>query len=236
MPLPGGTCLALLGFPDARRGGAGRARSPQYDRSACDLLDRRLLSVTRGGRWHRPDPAGGRGGAARHIRGRHRARGDRAGLGRRRDAALAAPDARAGRPDLCPGGRRAACAASRAAAVAGLNTSAADRGRSRSSRTSACPPEALPEFLAGVQDILKRFEVCGVVPRSTSLTGQVHTRPARRPRRPGRPREAVAARRGGPRAGPRARRHGQHAARHRPRPHAVGRAAVRPAATRCSAS
>ena len=37
-------------------------------------------------------------------------------------------------------------------------------------------PEGLPEFLAGVQDILKRFEVSASF-LIHALTGQVHTRP-----------------------------------------------------------
>jgi FAD/FMN-containing dehydrogenase len=107
IPLAGGTCLTLLGFPTldaAVRAGLDLRRLAP---TSCDLLDRRLLSIMR-------RPVGGEGsgqipssvGAALvvTVRGRYRARGDRAGLGPGRNAAGIAPVAGAGRSDVLAGG------------------------------------------------------------------------------------------------------------------------------------
>jgi len=176
VPLPGGTAAALLGFPtiDAavRAGLDLRAHEPV----ACDLLDKRLLSVTRGkGDGVGPIPAAVGAallvtfeadtereatervwGVVETLRARHVMR------------VLAEPS---GSPEGVERIRGV-----RAAAIAGLQHLA------RGPRPLACiedvgvPPDALPEYLAGVQDILKQSEVSASF-LIHALTGQVHTRP-----------------------------------------------------------
>ncbi len=77
VPLPGAQSIALLGFAsldDALR--AAQLAHPTGP-AACELLDRRLLSLAR--RWRRanrgPHSRRRRGGAAGRVRGRQRRRG-----------------------------------------------------------------------------------------------------------------------------------------------------------------
>src|SRR5207248_4244612 len=47
VPLPGGTCLTLLGFPTLDAAVRAGLDLRKFEPVGCDLLDRRLLSVTR---------------------------------------------------------------------------------------------------------------------------------------------------------------------------------------------
>ena len=197
VPLAGGTCVALLGFPTldaAVRAGLDLRR---FEPVACDLLDRRLLSVTRprptasarsrrrSGRRcssrSRPTPSArrpsGRGAWSRHCDTSHLMR------------VLAEPTCRRR-------GRRGVRGV-REAAVAGLYSLGRGPRPLAFIEDVGVPADALPEFLAGVQDILKRFELSGVVPHPRAHRPGPHPA-ARRPRRPGRPGEALAGRGGGP--------------------------------------
>ena len=174
VPLPGGTAVALLGFPtlDAaiRAGLDLRAHEPV----SCDLLDRRLLSVTRGKGESQIAPAVGAAllvtfeadtereaterawGVIEALRSRHLMR------------VLADP---VGSPEGV-----ARVRAVRAAAVAGLQNLARGPRPLALIEDVGVPPDTLPEFLAGVQDVLKRMEVSASF-LIHALTGQVHTRP-----------------------------------------------------------
>jgi FAD/FMN-containing dehydrogenase/Fe-S oxidoreductase len=176
VPLPGGTSVALLGFPtlDAavRAGLDLRTHSPV----ACDLLDKRLVSVTRAkGDGVGPiPPAVGAAllvtfeadtereaverawGVVESLRSRHLMR------------VLAEPTG-------SPEGVARVCGV-RSAAVAGLQHLARGPRPLPLIEDVAVPPDALPEYLAGVQDILKSAEVSASF-LIHALTGQVHTRP-----------------------------------------------------------
>ncbi len=169
VPLAGGTCLTLLGFPtlDAavRAGLALRAHGPV----ACDLLDRRLLSVTR----NVVLPTVGAAlvvtfEAETEREAKERAWGTVEALRREHILRVLAE------PTCDPEGT-AQVRGVRGAAVSGLYGSGGQR-------PVACvedvgvPADSLPEFITRVQDILKRFEVSGTFLIHT-LTGQVHTRP-----------------------------------------------------------
>lgn len=169
VPVPGGTCLALMGFPtlDAavRAGLALRRHGPV----ACDLLDRRLLSLTRGSGL----PTVGAALLVAFEADTEREAAERAwgaveALQREHILRVLAE------PTCDPAGV-AHIHGVRDAAVSGLY---AQNGP----RPVACiedvgvPADALPEFLTKVQDVLKRFEVSGTF-LVHALTGQVHTRP-----------------------------------------------------------
>ena len=135
-------------------------------------------------------PARRRRGTARHLRGRYRARGDRARLGRRsRRCASIAPAARAGGADVRPDG--AAHGARRFARRRSPGLYSLGRGPRPLAFVEdvGVPAEALPEFLAGVQDILKRFEIDRLVPHPRAHRAGPHA-PARRSRQPDRPRRS----------------------------------------------
>ncbi|MFM8273943.1 MAG: FAD-binding and (Fe-S)-binding domain-containing protein [Gemmata sp.] len=169
VPLAGGTCLTLLGFPtlDAAVGAALALRP--FGPVACDLLDRRLLSLTRGAGV--PDV-----GAALLVA--FEADTEREATERAWGAAETLQCAHVLRalvePTCAPEGvahiRRI-----RDAAVSGLYAHGGPR-------PVACvedvgvPAEALPEFLTRVQDILKRSEITATF-LIHALAGQVHTRP-----------------------------------------------------------
>jgi FAD/FMN-containing dehydrogenase/Fe-S oxidoreductase len=176
LPLAGGTCLTLLGFPtlDAavRAGLDLRSAGP----IACDLLDRRMLSVTRraSDTLAQIPPAVGAvllvtfegdtereateraWGVVETLRTSHLMR------------VLAEP--------TCSPVGRARVLAVREAAVAGLFSLAGGSRPLAFIEDVGVPADSLPEYLAGVQDILKQFEISASFLIHT-LTGQVHTRP-----------------------------------------------------------
>ncbi|HVL15203.1 MAG TPA: FAD-binding and (Fe-S)-binding domain-containing protein, partial [Gemmata sp.] len=178
VPLPGGTCLTMLGFPTldaAVRAGQDLAR---FAPVACDLLDRRLLSVSR-----RAGCGDGIGtipaavGAALLVtfeadterEATERAWGMIEDLRRRHLTRVLAE------PVATPEGL-ARVRGVREAAVRGLY------GISAGSRPLAfvedvgVPADALPEFLARTQDVLKRHELSASFLVHV-LAAQVHTRP-----------------------------------------------------------
>ncbi|WP_439625674.1 FAD-linked oxidase C-terminal domain-containing protein [Gemmata sp.] len=177
VPLPGGTCVALVGFPTLDAAVRAGTDLRHFEPVACDLLDRRLLSVTRRGG---PDgfgpvpPAVGAAlvvtfeadtereagerawGAVETLRHRHLLRVlaeptcDPAGVARIRDF--------------------------RGTAVSGLYGLAGGARPLAFVEDVAVPVESLPAYLAGVQDALKRHELTASF-LIHALTGQVHTRP-----------------------------------------------------------
>ncbi len=169
VPLAGGTALALLGFPtlDAagRAGLALRAHGPV----ACDLLDRRLLSVTRNAGL----PTVGAAlvvafEADTEREARERAWGSVDALQREHVLrVLAEPSCE---PDAIAHIRGV-----RSTAVSGLYAARGARPLAFIEDVGV-PADSLPDFLTRVQDILKRFEVSGTF-LIHALTGQVHTRP-----------------------------------------------------------
>lgn len=176
VPLPGATAAALLGFPtlDAavRAGLDLRAHEPV----ACDLLDRRLLSVTRG-KGDDVGPIPPAVGAALLVtfeadterEATERAWGVVEALRSRHVMRILAD------PISTPEGA-ARVHGVRAAAIAGLQHLARGPRPLAFIEDVGVPPDALPEYLAGVQDILKGSEISASF-LIHALTGQVHTRP-----------------------------------------------------------
>ncbi len=175
VPLPGGRALTLLGFASLD----AAARAALDLRSAgpvsCDLLDQRLLSLTRASDHGGLIPTGI--GAALVVAFEADTEREAVALGdaaveRLRDghrlAALADP--------TCDPAGVARIQAVRASAVNGLY------GLGHGPRPVAfiedvgVPPDALPEYLTQVQAILRHFELTGSL-LAHALTGQVHARP-----------------------------------------------------------
>ncbi|MCE9561586.1 MAG: FAD-binding protein [Planctomycetes bacterium] len=175
--LPGGRCLTLLGFPTLDAAVRAGLDLRHFEPVACDLLDRRLLSITRRSTSEGIGPippvvgaallvtfegdtereASERAcGAIETLRNRHLLR------------TLAEPT----------------CTPEGIARVRGLRESAVGGmyGLTHGARPVAfvedvgVPVENLPAYLAGVQDVLKRHELTASF-LIHALTGQVHTRP-----------------------------------------------------------
>ena len=169
IPLAGGTCLALIGFPTldaAVRAGLALRR---YGPVACDLLDRRLLSLTRSAGI----PAVGAAlmvafEADTEREATERAWGSIESLQREHILRVLAEPA-------CDPEGIAHVRGIRSAAVSGLY---AQNGQCPVAFVEdvGVPADSLPEFLTKVQDILKQFETSGTF-LVHALTGQVHTRP-----------------------------------------------------------
>ena len=215
--------------------------SARFAPVGCDLLDRRLLSVMRGpgnGEGSRHDSRRGRRGDCRSpFEADTEREATRASVGSGRNAARIAPVARARRTDLLRRKERPAFAASARrpsrglyGLVAGPRPLALRRGCRRPA------PRHCPSSSRGVQDVLKRLRADRLVP---------HPRAHRRRFTRGRSSDldnpddraklwpvaeavhTLALALGGTVSTP---------ARHRHRPHAVGRAAIRPALCRSSAN
>ncbi|HEX4609378.1 MAG TPA: FAD-linked oxidase C-terminal domain-containing protein, partial [Urbifossiella sp.] len=173
VPIPGGTCLALLGFSTLEAATKAVADLRGFDPVSADLLDRRLLSLSGRGGEAIPAAVGAallvtfeddteRGaaerawGAVEKLKETHKL------------AVLADP--------TCAPDAAARIRAVREGAVSGLY------GLGRGPRPAAfiedvgVPADALPEFLAGAHDVLRRFELSGSF-LAHALAGQVHTRP-----------------------------------------------------------
>ncbi len=169
IPVAGGTCLTLLGFPtldDAVRAGLALRRCGPV---ACDLLDRRLLSLTRGAGI--PDVGAAilvvfEGDTEREAV--ERAWGEVESLQRTHVLRILAE------PTCSPAGI-AYIRAVRDVAVSGLYAQSGARPVAFVEDVGV-PADSLPEFLTKVQDILKKFETSGTF-LIHALTGQVHTRP-----------------------------------------------------------
>jgi FAD/FMN-containing dehydrogenase/Fe-S oxidoreductase len=176
VPIAGGTAVALLGFPTldaAVRAGLALRR---YGPVACDLLDRRLIAVTRG--VGLPSV-----GAALYVafeadterEAAERAWGAVETLRREHILRVLAE------PTCAPDGV-AHVRGVRDAAVSGLYAAGGSRPLGFIEDVGV-PADALPEFLTATQDVLKRFECSGTF-LVHALTGQVHTRPLLDPNDP----------------------------------------------------
>jgi FAD/FMN-containing dehydrogenase/Fe-S oxidoreductase len=178
VPLPGGTCLTLLGFPTLDAALRASLDIRKYSPVACDLLDRRLLSITR-----RTSSGEGVGqiptsvGAALMIA--IEADTEREATERSwgmvetlRQSHLLLNLAE---PTHSPEGI-ARVRGIRQAMVAGLYALGRGPRPVAFIEDVGVPVEAIPEFLAGVQSILQRAEVSASFLIHT-LLGQVHTRP-----------------------------------------------------------
>lgn len=178
IPLAGGTCLTLLGFPTLDAAVRAGLHLRRFAPVGCDLLDRRLLSVMR-----RPGGAEGSGqvpatvGAALVVT----VEGDTEREATERSWGLVESLREShllrvlAEPTCSPEGT-ARIRGIRQSAVSGLYALPEGPRPTAFVEDVGVPAEALPEFLAGVQDILKRFELTASFLVHT-LTGQVHTRP-----------------------------------------------------------
>jgi FAD/FMN-containing dehydrogenase/Fe-S oxidoreductase len=176
VPLAGGTCAALLGFPTleaaVRAGLALRAHHPV----SADLLDRRLVGSTRAAGLLTV-------GAALVVcfeadterAATERAWGAVEALRREHILRVLAE------PTCDPTGV-AEVRGARAAAVSGLFSGGGPRPVALVEDVGV-PADAVPEFLGRVQELLRRFEVSASF-LIHALTGQVHTRPLLNPNDP----------------------------------------------------
>ncbi|QJW96139.1 FAD-binding oxidoreductase [Frigoriglobus tundricola] len=169
VPLAGGTCLTLLGFPTLDAAVRAGLALRQFGPVACDLLDRRLLSVTRNVGL----PTVGAAlvvafEADTEREAKERAWGAVEALRREHILRVLAE------PTCEPDGS-AHIRGVRDAAVSGLYGSGGQRPVAFIEDVGV-PADVLPDFLTRVQDVLKRFEVSGTF-LVHALTGQVHTRP-----------------------------------------------------------
>ncbi len=178
VPLPGGTCLTVLGFPslDAAVRAAQDVRS--FEPVTCDLLDRRLISVTRrNGTGEGIGPVPASVGAALMVgfeADTEREAAERAwGLVESlRHSHLLLMIAE---PAHTPEGI-ARIRGFREGAVAGLYGLGSGPRPLAFIEDVGVPLETLPEYLNGVQGVLKRFELSASFLVHT-LLGQIHTRP-----------------------------------------------------------
>lgn len=173
VPLAGGTCLALLGFPTLEAAVNAAADLPPFEPTTADLLDRRLLSLSGRGADAVP-PAVGAALLVAFEADTEREAAERAwgAVDRLKEShkllVLAEP--------TCDPEGVARIRAVREAAVNGMY------GIGRGPRPAAfvedvgVPPAAVAEYLAGAQDVLKRFELSASF-LVHALAGQVHTRP-----------------------------------------------------------
>jgi FAD/FMN-containing dehydrogenase/Fe-S oxidoreductase len=175
VPLAGGTCLALLGFSTFDRAIRAGLELRDLGATGCDLLDRRLLSLTRAGGEMTPVPVSV--GAALLIT--VEADTEREALAR---AARAVQKLRdhyrlvvLAEPTCDPDGA-ARIRAARTAAVSGLYALGRGPRPLGFVEDVAVPVEALPDYVTRVQDVLQDFELTGSFLIHV-LTGQVHCRP-----------------------------------------------------------
>jgi FAD/FMN-containing dehydrogenase/Fe-S oxidoreductase len=178
VPLPGGTSLTLLGFPTLDAAVRASLDIRKFDPVGCDLLDRRLLSITR--RTNNGDGVGQippSVGAALMIKfeGETNREANERAWGMVETLRQSHLLLTLAEPTHSPEGI-ARVRGVREAAVAGLYA------LSRGPRPVAfiedvgVPFEELPAFLGGVQSILKRAELSASFLIHT-LLGQIHTRP-----------------------------------------------------------
>ncbi|VTU00692.1 fad fmn-dependent dehydrogenase : D-lactate dehydrogenase (Cytochrome) OS=Pirellula staleyi (strain ATCC 27377 / DSM 6068 / ICPB 4128) GN=Psta_2342 PE=4 SV=1: FAD_binding_4: FAD-oxidase_C: Fer4_8: CCG [Gemmataceae bacterium] len=177
VPLPGGTCVALVGFPTLDAAVRAGTDLRHFEPVACDLLDRRLLSVTRRGGPDGFGPVPPAVGAALVVtfeadterEASERASGAIETLRHRHLLRVLAG------PTRDPEGV-ARVRAFRGTAVSGLYGLAGGARPLAFVEDVGVPVESLPAYLAGVQDALKRHELTASF-LIHALTGQVHTRP-----------------------------------------------------------
>ena len=177
VPLPGGTGRLVLGFPSFDAGLlAGLSARGADGLAGCDLLDARQVAVARSA----PDGLGAipaEVGAALVLT--LEADSERTAVA----AGRAAVDAlRSGHPlvvlaePTCDPDGLARVRRFRRAAAGGLYALGAGPRPVAFIEDVAVPTEELPRFVAGVRDILQRFDVAGSMLAHVPA-GQVHTRP-----------------------------------------------------------
>ncbi len=179
VPLAGGTSLMVLGFPTVDAAAkAGLALRSAEGVVACDLLDQRLLALSRAA-----NPADGAApvpptvGAALIVAvegetERHAGELGRAAADRLRDAHRVAVLA----PPTCDPDAAGRVRRLRDAAVGGLYAAGVGARPVAGIEDVAVPAEELPRFLADVRGLLQRFDLTASVLVHV-LAGQVHTRP-----------------------------------------------------------
>lgn len=176
IPLPGGNCHVLLGFGNLDAAVRAGLDLRDLDAMSCDLLDQRLLSLTRGGRgWSSLVPPGV--GAA--LVAAWEADTQRQAL-ERAEAAIAKLRenhrlAVLVEPTCEPEGVKRIVSV-RASAVAGMYAMSPGSRPVSAIEDVGVPAEALPEYLTQVQDIMRGLEISGSLLVHV-LTGQVHARP-----------------------------------------------------------
>ncbi len=177
LPLPGGTCLTLLGFPTLDAAVRAGLDLRHFSPVGCDLLDRRLLSITRRSSPEGIGPIPPVVGAALLVT--FEGETEREALERACGAIETLRHRHLLRTLAEP-----TCTPEGIARVRGLRESAVGGmyGLTHGARPVAfvedvgVPVESLPAYLAGVQDVLKRHELTASF-LIHALTGQVHTRP-----------------------------------------------------------
>ena len=178
VPLPRGTCVALLGFGTLDAAVRAGLDLRAFEPVSCDLLDRRLLSLTRNAGPAQAlgliPPAVGAALVVTFEADTERAARERAwgAVEKLREThrlgVLAEP--------ACDPEGMARVRAVREAAVAGLYALGKGPRPLAFVEDVGVPADALHEFLTRTQDILQRFELTGSF-LVHALTGQVHTRP-----------------------------------------------------------
>ncbi len=169
IPLAGGTALALVGFPTLDAAVRAGLTLRQHGPVACDLLDRRLVSITRSAGL----PTVGAALVAAFEGDTEREAAERAWgavESLRRDHII-----RVLIEPTCEPEGVAHVRAVRDAAVSGLYPVNGQHPVGCVEDVGV-PADALPEFLTRAQDVFKRFEISGTF-LVHALTGQVHTRP-----------------------------------------------------------
>ncbi|HSQ55505.1 MAG TPA: FAD-linked oxidase C-terminal domain-containing protein, partial [Gemmata sp.] len=178
IPLPGGTCVTLIGFPTLDAAIRAGLDLGMYGLVGCDLLDRRLLSLARyGGGGDNIGAIPGAVGAALLItleadterEARERTWGMVEALRENHLLRVLAE------PAITPE-EIARVHGVRDAAVAGLYSIAAGTRPLAFVEDVGVPVDALPEFLAKAQDVLKHHELSASFLIHV-LSAQVHTRP-----------------------------------------------------------
>jgi FAD/FMN-containing dehydrogenase/Fe-S oxidoreductase len=177
IPLPGGTCRVVLGFPSFDAGVlAGLSTRGADGLAGCDLLDARQVAVARTS----PDALGPippEVGAVLVLT--LEADTERAAVAAGRAAVEAL---RAGHPLIvlaepsCDPDALDRIQKFRRAAAGGLYALGAGPRPVAFVEDVAVPCEELPRFVAGVRDILQRFDLAGSLLAHVPA-GQVHTRP-----------------------------------------------------------
>ncbi|HUR55822.1 MAG TPA: FAD-linked oxidase C-terminal domain-containing protein, partial [Gemmataceae bacterium] len=173
VPLAGGTCVALLGFPTFDRAIRAGLELRESGAVGCDLLDRRLLSLTRA----EPNGVPVSVGAALFIT--VEAETERQALALTKRAVEKLRDnyrlVVLGEPAVDPEGV-ARIRSSRTTAVAGLYALGRGPRPLGFVEDVGVPTDTLADYVTRVQDILQTFELTGSFLIHV-LTGQVHTRP-----------------------------------------------------------
>lgn len=176
IPLPGGLCYTLLGFGHLEAALQAGLQLRSHQPILCDLLDQRMLSLSRSGSgWPTVVPPGV--GAALVVAWESDSIPRAEALARsaveqlrlqHRLAVLVEP--------TCEADKICRIQAARSAAVSGLYGLGPGRKPVAGIEDIGVPADALPEFLTRLQDLHRQMELSASVLVHV-LTGQVHARP-----------------------------------------------------------